>query len=500
MVADKDYTITFANDAAIRMLRTVETEMRKNVPGFRADEIVGKNIDTFHQHPGHQRRILDNLKTPYHGKIRLGRHHLQFLASPKFDADGALERIYVEWSDVTELRHSQDQIAMLMQRASAMARAHGDGFINEVIDEAGLEGEYRDLGRAINAMVAGHIATTKKILTCAEAYSNGDFGYRLEHFSGDRSVLNEAMDGIRDSFNFVITEIDDMANSVIAGKLNRAVALDAFPGDFRKIAESFDHTFSYLRSTVTTIMRQVSEMDAAINMISDDASAMADRRTRETAMVEEISAATTTASSSTRISRDSAATLVASTQTARRSGREGSEVANYLLEAASQMIRTANQTNSVIEEIQDIATKTRLLALNASVEAARAGDHGRGFAVVAEEVRALANQSEEAAKRTNDLIAETKVTMDKTTEKSRESFDAFATISEIIDAIALESDSVSTASSEQAMNIGAIEEGMRQISSMSMEAAAMSDNLASATEELRAATASVYSQLQKFEI
>ena len=76
-----------------------------------------------------------------------------------------------------------------------------------------------------------------------------------------------------------------------------------------------------------------------------------------------------------------------------------------LMEATRNIDRSSNEIGTVIRTIEDIAFQTNILALNASVEAARAGDAGKGFSVVADEVRNLASKSAQAAQNTNSLIS-----------------------------------------------------------------------------------------------
>ena len=191
--------------------------------------------------------------------------------------------------------------------------------------------------------------------------------------------------------------------------------------------------------------------------------------------------------------------------------KEGNDTIEGAVRQMNSIERTVNQSatmvtklghrskeiGQIVETISGIAGQTNLLALNAAIEAARAGEQGKGFAVVAEEVRKLAEQSQDAAKQIGQLIAEIQSDTDEAviamnngtnevktgTEVVNKAGEAFRQILTMVDVVNQQSNEIAKTMEELAHGTLKVVDSMKIVDDSSKDVAAESQSVSAATEE-----------------
>ena len=101
MVADENFDIVYMNEAATALMKEAEPELKKDLPNFRVDTLIGTSIDVFHKNPSHQRRMLEALNSVHRATIKVGGWTFDLVATPLKDANGRRVGTAVEWADAS---------------------------------------------------------------------------------------------------------------------------------------------------------------------------------------------------------------------------------------------------------------------------------------------------------------------------------------------------------------------------------------------------------------
>lgn len=161
MIADADGNIIYTNASVMAMLGRNEVELRKSLPQFAANRVLGSNFDSFHKNPAHQRNLLGMLKGEHKTQIKVGALHFALTANPISDDKGARLGTVVEWKDRTAEVLAEQEVTDLVDGAT-----QGD-FSRRMVLE-GKEPFFRLMGEKFNDLIETVSKTIVEVRVSAE--------------------------------------------------------------------------------------------------------------------------------------------------------------------------------------------------------------------------------------------------------------------------------------------------------------------------------------------
>ena len=314
--------------------------------------------------------------------------------------------------------------------------------------------------------------------------------YESEDELGDTiRNLKEAMGILAD----YVSEISVEVKAIAQGNLTRnGDDITDFLGDFSELKTSLLYILKRFNSTLTEISNLAEQVSSNASEVENASKSLADGATEQAGVIEELNATIDTvvdlAADTAKETQSASARVKASANKA----NEEKEKMNDLLTEMEHITEISKEIGNIITDIEDIASQTNLLSLNASIEAARAGEAGRGFAVVADQIGKLAADSAKSAVNTRDLIDKTLVEIEKGNTITRTTADAFNQIIADMESFAELAENTMEKANSQAESLEQIGQGIEQLSGVvqgnaasSEENTAISINLAEGAAKMR---------------
>ena len=322
--------------------------------------------------------------------------------------------------------------------------------------------------------------------------------YESEDEFGDTiRNLKEAMGILAD----YVSEISVEVKAIAQGDLTRnGDDITDFLGDFSELKTSLLYILKRFNSTLTEISNLAEQVSSNSSEVENASKSLADGATEQAGVIEELNATIDTvvdmAEDTAKETQNASARVKASANKA----NEEKEKMNELLTEMEHITEISKEIGNIITDIEDIASQTNLLSLNASIEAARAGEAGKGFAVVADQIGKLAADSAKSAVNTRDLIDKTLVEIEKGNTITRTTADAFNQIITDMESFAELAENTMEKANSQAESLEQIGQGIEQLSGVVQGNAASSEENTAISINLAEGAAKMHDRVNIFKL
>lgn len=343
----------------------------------------------------------------------------------------------------------------------------------------------------------------EEIEYAAQKVAGGELDASLVTYTS-RDELGRLSDSIRDSIISQKVIIEDIGK--ILGAMSRGSFIvksdveESYKGQYSSILMSMRGVRKSLNSILRQIRMSVEQVSNGSEQMSSGAQVLSAGAADQANSIEALASAIDSLSLRVKETADNAADARVLTNQAGDRVSASSRQMQEMMAAMEEISDKSNQISKIIKTIEDISFQTNILALNASVEAARGGSSGKGFAVVADEIRDLANKTSEASKNTAVLVEGTVRAVQDGRRIAGRTAESLVNVVKSTRQIEMNADKIASATEQQNKSIVQITSEMRQISSVVQTNSAMSEELAAASEELSSQAQILESITGRFEL
>lgn len=338
--------------------------------------------------------------------------------------------------------------------------------------------------------------------SAAKSMAEGNLDVVITYESKDElGVLAQSLNKVVQLFQTIIPDVQYCLGEMANGNfMVNSKCGESYIGSYAPIIEAMRKIKSSLSETLGQIQNASQQVQAGAQNMSEGAQSLAEGVTTQASTVEELTATANELSNQVIEDSKRAKTVRNDVQAVGRDARMSQEQMDIVVSAMGNINDASKQIEMIINSIEEIASQTNLLSLNASIEAARAGEAGKGFAVVANEIGKLASESAQAAVNTRNLIQVSINEIEKGNNIVRDTSVSLNNVLSSITTIVESVNEISESTERQATSIGEISKAIDQVASATQDSSAIAEESSATSEELFAQAESLNGLVDSFQI